>query len=205
MEGMRRRASCVRARSTPGRRAQATLEFAFVAPLFLLCFLAAVDAGLWALQSTAAVAAVESAARDAASAGAGPLSSTAPDARAVTSFIAGRVQGALFATRVVPWCAPGPGACGARACPRTPADVEAVFGPRVVAVCVEEKDPPRCATAAGGVRAPYPPYCTDTPLVTVRITGYIAALVPPGFGPGAQGGELPTDLAATTHTLRFAP
>lgn len=205
MEGMRWRPCRGRAHPTRCRRAQATLEFAFVAPLFLLCFLAAVDAGLWALQSTAAVAAVESAARDAASAGAGPLSATAPDARAVTSFIAGRVQGALFATRVVAWCAPGPGACAARTCPRSPSDVEAAFGPRVVAVCVEEKDPPRCSVAPAGVLTTYPLYCSDTPLVTVRITGYIAALVPPGFGPGEQGGELPTDLSATTHTLRFAP
>lgn len=205
MEGMRWRVPRACPRPVRRRRAQATVEFAFAAPLFLVCFLGAVDAGLWALQSTAAVAAVESAARDAASAGAGPLSASAPDARTVTALIEGRVQSALFATRVVAWCDPGPGPCGARPCPASPADVEAMFGPRVVAVCVQERDPPHCSTPPPGVAAPYPPYCGDTPLVTVRIMGYIAALVPPGFGPGAQGGELPADVVATTHTLRFAP
>src|ERR1700686_2055188 len=79
--------------------AQATLEFAFVAPLFLLCFLAAVDSGIWAVQNSAEVSA-EAAARDAASAGASPLAQTAPDARGVTFAIVGRLQQALFATAI---------------------------------------------------------------------------------------------------------
>ena len=41
--------------------------------------------------------------------------------------------------------------------------------------------------------------------VTVRVIGFVASFVPPGFGPGANGFELPTVIAATTHTLRFAP
>ena len=202
--------------------AQATLEFAFVAPLFLLCFLAAVDSGLWAVQNSAEVSAVEAAARDAASAGTSPLSQTAPDARGVTAAIVGRLQQSLFATTVVAWCDPARGmacappssssatsctgnSCRFLNCPVTPRSVEDVFGPRVVAVCVHEVDAPRCGTAPPGVAAPYPPYCGDTPTITVRITGFIAALVPPGLGLGASGGELPTDVAATTHTLRFAP
>ena len=177
-------------------RAQATIEFAFVAPLFLLCFLGAVDSGLWALQNAASVSAVEAAARDAASAGGGPLSNAPPDVRAITVLVETRLQQSLFATRIVAWQS---------GCPRTPGDVQAVFGPRVVAVCVEQHRPPACTTPPPGVAAPYPLYCTDTPTVTVRVAGYIAALVPPGFGPAAQGGELPEDVAATTHTLRFAP
>jgi Flp pilus assembly protein TadG len=221
MEGNRPLA--VRARIRRIRNgAQATVEFAFVAPLFLLCFLAAVDSGLWAIQNTAEVSAVEAAARDAASAGTSPLSRTAPDARAVTAAIVGRLQQSLFATTVVAWCDPIQGsvcappaspsatscsghACRFLSCPATPSAVQDVFGPRVVAVCVHEADAPRCATPPPGVVAPYPAYCGDTPTITVRITGFIAALVPPGLGLGESGGELPTDVAATTHTLRFAP
>jgi Flp pilus assembly protein TadG len=214
----------VRARARRSRRsgAQATIEFAFVAPLFLLCFLAAVDSGLWAVQNSAEVSAVEAAARDAASAGTSPLSRTAPDAHAVTNAIVGRLQQSLFATTVVAWCDPAAGSacapaapaastscsgssCRFLSCPVTPSAVEEVFGPRVVAVCVHEVDAPRCGTAPPGMAGPYPPYCGDTPTITVRITGFIAALVPPGLGLGESGGELPTDVAATTHTLRFAP
>jgi TadE-like protein len=202
-------------------RSQATLEFAFAAPLFLLCFLAAVDAGLWAVQNSSLVSGVENAARVAASAGASPLGSTSLDARQVTASIAGQLDRALFATRVVPWCDPNPhapcspplpqsGTCGGAgckfaACPSTPSEVEAVFGPRVVAVCVHEVHPPPCTTPPPGTASPYPPYCADSPTVTVRAMGFVAALVPPGFGIGASGGELPTDFIATTHTLRFAP
>ena len=45
------------------RVGQATVEFAFVAPLFFLCFFAAIDAALWALQTSASVSAAEQAAR----------------------------------------------------------------------------------------------------------------------------------------------
>ncbi len=42
-------------------------------------------------------------------------------------------------------------------------------------------------------------------MVTVRVIGYIASLVPPISGFGWRGGEIPIDISATTHTLRFAP
>ena len=188
MEGKYRvRGSRRRRRPT---RSQATVEFAFVAPLFLLCFLATVDAGLWAVQSSAEVAAVQQAARVAASAGASPLSSVAPDARTVTATVAPRLEQALFATRIVPW---------SRSCPSSPSDVEALFGPRVVALCTDEHDPPPCSAPSR------PPYCTDTPTITVRVIGFVASLVPPGFGISSSGGEMPTEVSATTHTLRFAP
>jgi hypothetical protein len=42
-------------------------------------------------------------------------------------------------------------------------------------------------------------------MITVRVIGFVAAFVPPGFGPGATGFELPTNISASTHTLRFVP
>ena len=198
-------------------RSQATVEFAFVAPLFFLCFLTTADAGLWAVQNSAEVSVVQQAVRLAAAAGAAPVGAAAPDARSVTAAVSARLTQALFATRIVPWCDPAPGAacapssagacsgdsCVFRACPESPAQVQAMFGPRVVALCVHENDPPPCAPPA--TVGPSNPYCTDTPTVTVRLIGYVASLVPPGFGFAAAGGELATDVAATTHTLRFAP
>jgi TadE-like protein len=187
--------------------AQATLEFAVVAPLFLLCLLGAIDAGLWAMQNSAEVSAVEQATRDAASAGGSALTETPPDARTVTADIAQRLQQVLFATRVVAWCGGRAGGAGCvdAGCPDSPATVQETFGPRVVAVCVQQELPPPCTAPPPGVTSPYPPYCDDSPMVSVRIVGYVAALVPPGFGFAAQGGELPTDIGASTHSLRFSP
>ena len=196
------------------------MEFAVVAPLFLGCFLAAVDAGLWAVQNSSLVSAVENGARIAASAGASPLGTSAPDARQITQALTADLGRALFATRVVAWCDPDPrapcappstggvcngSACTFTTCPASPATVEAAFGPRVVAVCVHEVDAPQCTTPPPGATSPYPPYCSDSPTVTVRVIGFVASLVPPGLGLGESGGELPADFVATTHTLRFAP
>ena len=194
---MREGADCGVRRSQRRRhRSQATLEFAFVAPLFLVCFLASIDAGLWAVQNGAEVAAVEQAARLAAASGAAPVGAPPPDARTVAAEVTPALQQALFATRIVPWTASG--------CPATPAQVESVDGARTVALCIEEHAPPQCTTPAG-VSPPSPPYCTDTPTVSVRLVGHVASLVPPGFGLGGSGGEIPADIAVTTHTLRFAP
>jgi len=179
-----------------------------VVPLFLACLLAAVDAGLWAVQTSAEVAAVESAVQLAASAGSTPTAQTAPDARAITAAVAGRLRGALFGTGIAGWCdAGGNGSClpdAQQRCPATPADVQAKEGPRMVVVCVSEQDPPACVTPPGGA-SPYPPGCEDSPLITVRVIGFVASLVPPGFGAGAGAFEIATDISATTHTLRFAP
>jgi TadE-like protein len=200
----------VRPRRTPrGRRAQATVEFAVVIPLFLICLIGALDAGLWAVQTSAEVSAVEQAATVAASAGSDPTAETAPDARTVTAAVVRQLRSALFGTGVVSWCGPvAAGACEpavAQDCPSTPAEVQAKEGPRVVVICVSEQDPPACVTPPPGVPAPYPRGCDDSPMITVRVIGFVASLVPPGFGPGASGFELPTDVSATTHTLRFAP
>ena len=185
-------------------RSQATVEFAFIAPLFLVCFLATVDAGLWAVQNSAEVAAVEQGARLAASAGGSPLAGSAPDARAVTAAVENHLAQALFATRVVPWCgaASAPG-CAPVSCPSSPADVEAHFGPRVVAICVHENAVAGCGGAPGSPAASL--YCADTPTVTVRLVGHVASLVPPGIGFSGAGAEIDADVAVTTHTLRFAP
>jgi hypothetical protein len=191
------------------RSAQATLEFAVVVPLFLLCLIGAIDAGLWAVQTSAEVSAVEQAAMVAASSGSNPTSATAPDARAVTAAVSSELRTALFGTSIAAWCvADAVGACEpatSATCPATPAEVQAADGPRVVVVCVTERDPPPCVAPPPGVASPFPPKCDDSPLITVRVIGFVAAFVPPGFGPGATGFELPTDISATTHTLRFAP
>ena len=134
---------------------------------------------------------------------------TAPDARTVTAAVSRELRAALFGTSITSWCVAGPGgACrpdASQSCPATPEEVQAKEGPRVVVVCVTERDPPACATPPAGVPSPYPRGCEDSPLITVRVIGFVASLVPPGFGPGAAGFELPTDISATTHTLRFAP
>ena len=191
------------------RHGQAMVEFAVVLPLFLFCLIGALDAGLWAVQSSAEVSAVVQAAMIASSAGSSPLSETAPDARAITAAISGRLRSAMFGTSIESWCTTdASGACAldsTQHCPSTPAEVQAADGPRVVVVCVSESDPPACATPPPGQAAPFPPGCNDLPMITVRVIGFVASLVPPGFGPGARGFELPTDISATTHTLRFAP
>jgi len=208
MEGDRRR----RRRGS----AQATLEFAFSAPLLLLCLFATVDAAAWAVQHSAAVAAVEEGARLAASAAGSPLGQAPPNATQVTSSVRGRLQPALFATAVRPWCdaascaASGAGRCSGAdcrfaQCPSSPNEVQGVFGPRTVAVCVHEQSPPGCIAAPSPSRPGDPPYCGDSPTVTVRVIGYMASLVPPSFGLGWQAGEIPLDVVATTHALRFAP
>jgi len=200
----------VRPRRMPrSRGGQALVEFAVVLPLFLFCLIGALDAGLWAVQTSAETSAVEQAAMIASSAGSSPLSDVAPDARAVTAAISARLRSALFGTAIESWCATdASGACGpdtTQRCPSTPAEVQAADGPRVVVVCVSEADPPVCATPPPGQAAPFPPGCGDSPMITVHVIGFVASLVPPGFGPGAGGFELPTDISATTHTLRFAP
>jgi TadE-like protein len=200
----------VRLRRTPSARGgQALLEFAVVLPLFLICLIGALDAGLWAVQTSAEVSAVQQAAMIASSAGSSPVSETAPDARAVTAAISGRLRSALFGTAIESWCATeASGDCApdsTQQCPSTPAQVQAADGPRVVVVCVSESDPPACTTPPPGQPAPWPIGCDDSPLITVRVIGFVASLVPPGFGPGAGGFELPTNISATTHTLRFAP
>jgi TadE-like protein len=191
------------------QRGQALLEFAVVLPLFLLCLIGALDAGLWAVQTSAEVSAVQQAAMIASSAGSSPVSETAPDARAVTAAISGRLRSALFGTAIESWCATDTnGDCApdtTQQCPTTPAQVQAADGPRVVVVCVSEADPPACTKPPPGQVSPWPIGCDDSPMITVRVIGFVASVVPPGFGPGAAGFELPTDISATTHTLRFAP
>ena len=187
------------------RSAQSTLEFALVAPLFLACFFAAIDAALWAVQSGAAVSAAEQAARLAAAASGSPTSVTAPSATALVEGVRVQLQQALFGTRVVAWCGADGGACsiagGAGTCPAAPADVEAAFGPRTVAVCDVENPPaPACPVAP----SPPLPRCGDPPTVTVHVIGYLASLVPPLSALGWRNGEIPIDISATTHTLRFA-
>lgn len=184
-----------------------------MAPLFFLCFFAAIDAGLWAIQTSASVSAADQAARLGAAAANTPQSEDTPSPTVLLAAVRTQLQTALFGTRVVAWCPPGGGACpappgaaGAAAvfasCPTAPDQVQQQFGPRTVAVCDDTSAPaPACPAA------PLPPIprCGDPPTVTVHVIGYLASLVPPLSGLGWHAGEIPIDVVATTHTLRFAP
>ncbi len=206
MEGERRGPRNVRCRG------QATIEFAFVAPLFFLCFFAAIDAGLWAVQTSAAVSAAEQAARLAAAAASVPQSEETPSPAVLATAVRTQLQQAMFGTRVVAWCDPAGVACatpsqGTRVgpfahCPTTSDAVEQRFGPRTVAVCDEASAP---AAACPTPPLPPTPRCGDPPTVTVRVIGFLASLVPPLGSLGWHAGEIPIDIVATTHTLRFAP
>jgi TadE-like protein len=201
-----------RSRAGSSGRAQATIEFAFVAPLFFLCFFAAIDAGLWAIQTSASVSAADQAARLAAAAAGTPQSQSTPTPRVLLAAVRSQLQNALFGTQVVAWCDPAAASCGpapvtsapqgdfAR-CPLDPEEVERHFGPRTVAVCDDTS-----ATAPPCPPPPLPatPRCGDPPIVTVHVIGFLASLVPPLGGFGWHAGEIPIDVVATTHTLRFA-
>lgn len=191
--------------------AQATVEFAFMAPLFFLCFFAAIDAGLWAIQTSASVSAAEQAARLAAAAAGSPQSDETPSPAVLFGAVSNQLRQAMFGTTVVPWCDPGGGPCatpqaGANGgpfarCPTTPEQVEQRFGARTVAVCDEISAPaPICPPSP----LPPTPRCGDPPTVTVHVIGFLASLVPPLSGLGWHAGEIPIDVVATTHTLRFA-
>ncbi len=194
------------------RCGQATIEFAFVAPLFFLCFFAAIDAGLWAIQTSASVSAAEQATRLAAAAASSPQSEDTPSPAVLFAAVRNQLQQAMFGTTVVPWCAAGAGPCATPAavnqggpfahCPLTPDQVEQRFGARTVTICDEVSAPiPPCPAAP----LPPTPRCGDPPTVTVRVIGFLASLVPPLSGLGWHAGEIPVDVVATTHTLRFAP
>ncbi|MFN2451241.1 MAG: TadE/TadG family type IV pilus assembly protein [Candidatus Dormibacteria bacterium] len=164
------------ARPRRRRRGQATIEFALVAPLFLLALLASIDAALWSLETSDVVASSESGIRVAVSAYGTPSpgKTTTPDSEQVAAAIAPRMRQALFATAVVAW----PAAQGA--CPATSAGVEQALGARVVAVCVENR---------GG-------------FVHLVLIGNVASLVPPLAGLW-RAGEIPIRVGAVSHTLTF--
>jgi hypothetical protein len=201
-----------RRRAGSAGRGQATIEFAFVAPLFLLCFFAAIDSGLWAIQTSASVSAADQAARLAAAAAGTPQSQATPSPRVLFTAVRSQLQSALFGTHVVAWCDPAGATCPSPPmattpqgdfahCPIDPEEVERHFGPRTVAVCDDTSAaPPPCPATP----LPPTPRCGDPPIVTVHVIGFLASLVPPLSGFGWHAGEIPIDVVATTHTLRFA-
>ncbi len=184
-----------------------------MAPLFFLCFFAAIDAGLWAIQTSASVSAAEQAVRLAAAAANSPQSEATPSAQVLLGAIRTQLQPAMFGTTVVAWCDPAGGPCSPPSgtsggggpfarCPPTPDRVELLFGARTVAVCDETSAPaPPCPAPP----LPATPRCGDPPTVTVHVIGFLASLVPPLSGLGWHAGEIPIDISATSHTLRFAP
>jgi hypothetical protein len=193
------------------RAGQATIEFAFAAPLFFLCFFAAIDAALWAIQSSAAVSAAEQGARLAAAAATTPLSEDTPSPAVLLAAVRGQLQQAMFATTVVAWCDPAAGQCVTPSaaggggpfarCPTSPAAVEERFGARTIAICDETSAPaPPCPPPPQAAT----PRCDDPPTVAVHVVGFMASLVPPISGFGWHAGEIPINVVATTHSLRFA-
>jgi len=159
------------------RRGQSTIEFALVAPLFFSALLGCIDAALWSLQTTDAVASSEAGIRIAVSAYGAPQAAGAatPDSAQVEAAIAPRLRQALFGTAVRAW----PAAAGGP-CPSSSAAVEEVLGPRVMAVCVENH--------SGFVR--------------LVVVGNVASLVPPVAGLW-HAGEIPLKVGAVSHTLTF--
>lgn len=211
-------------------RGQATLEFAFMLPLYLLVFFAAIDAGLWAIQTGASVTSAEVAARLAASVqvctppacAAGPTINTggpenAPLAADVTSGVRKQLQQAMFGTTIVPWCHELAGTAPAdrtsatckntgiySRCPTTPPDVldSDVLG-GAGSPSVSNRTIAVCVEVddpCAGV-----PGCSESPNVTVRIIGYLASLVPPALGIGWKAGQIPLDVGARIHAQRFNP
>jgi hypothetical protein len=200
------------------RRGQATVEFAFCLPLYLLVFFATIDASLWAIQTAACVSASEQAARLGASVlatssvpfdlGQNEVAPLAPD---VTKNIRGTLQQAMFGTTIRPWCRPDAMSrpvdqltstnCTQggvfSACPTTPDQVRQQFGDRVIAVCVQDDGP-----GAGSYRFQGQVF-QDPPSVTVKVIGFLASLVPPAFGLGWRAGEIPIDIGARVHAQRF--
>ena len=109
-------------------------------------------------------------------------------ARGCAARCSGRAIESWCAADAIGDCAPDT----TQHCPSTPAEVQEADGPRVVVVCVSEADPPACTAPPPGQPSPYPRGCDNSPMITVRVIGFVASLVPPGFGPGAGGFELPT-------------
>ncbi|MFN2569947.1 MAG: TadE/TadG family type IV pilus assembly protein [Candidatus Dormibacteria bacterium] len=180
---------------------QSTIEFALMLPLFLLCLLATVDAALWAVQSSATVSAAEEGARLAAAAAGDPRSQATPASADIARRVGPRLTSAMFGTAVRAWCGPGelvrcPGSAVPATCPDDPQAVQDRFGPRTVAICVQERIP-GCA----------PPPCVsrEGSNVSVRVIGYLASLVPPVLGLGWKAGQIPINVHVRTHAVRFNP
>ena len=186
-----------------GRRGQAMIEFAFCLPLFLIVFFGCIDAALWTIQSSAAVAAAEEAARVAASACGAATNDFTPGPIVVTDQVKEKLSQALFGTKVVAWNPAGlaAGSCptsaagSAAPCPSSPQAVEtALHAPRTVVICARDVPPP-CGSPS--------PTCTESPSVEVEVVGYLASLVPPAYNLGWRAGEIPIQVGVRTHAQRF--
>ena len=75
-----------------------------MAPLFFLCFFAAIDAGLWAIQTSAAVSAAEQGARLAASAAGTPQSEDTPSPQVLFAAVRNQLRQAMFGTTAIALC-----------------------------------------------------------------------------------------------------
>ncbi|MGI8493637.1 MAG: TadE/TadG family type IV pilus assembly protein [Acidimicrobiales bacterium] len=147
------------------------VEFAMVLPLFLLTLLGTIDAGLWSLETSAAVSAAEQGVRVAVSATDASGRTSAATSATVASLVAPQLRTVAFATDVRPWPAGVP-------CPTSADVVRQRWGDHVLAVCAEP--------GSGGQ-------------VSVEVVGSVASLVPPAYA--FAGSSIPVRVGAVSQGL----
>ena len=185
-----------RTRSARTNRAgQATVEFAFVAPLFFLALFTAVEAALWTIETSAAVSVADEGARFAASAQVqpqlGPAQKQTDLTLTVYQQVQTRLQAAMFGTRVLE---------------QSPCPTLSSIPAATVYICVTIVQNPRANAQnnnptfnAANIVCPPTNICPK--LVDVEVVGHLASLMPSGlfFGSG-----VPVHVGAETHALTFA-
>ena len=175
-----------------------------MAPLFFLCFFAAIDAGLWAIQTSASVSAAEQAARLAAAAATHPQSEETPSPGVLFAAVRTQLQQAMFGTSGGRLVRPRRRTLSRRrrrpvaaACSRAARPVPTRSSSASVRAPSRSATRPRPpAPACPAPPLPPTPRCGDPPTVTVHVIGFLASLVPPVSGLGWHAGEIPIDIVA---------
>jgi len=166
-----------------GSGGQAAVEFALVFGLFLVLFFPIIDAGLWSIESDAAVSATEQGVGVALGASGSPGSLTTSE-RLVYAAVAPQLKTAIFGATVDDWWAinSAPMWAGFTGCPSS-TDVVGRMGTGHVVVCAVNN---------------------GDGTVTVAIAGCAPSGVPPSFSIGkCGGGALPIYERATSRVGTF--